>query len=325
MPIPNHGIILSFEYIILAVRAYPISQHSQTEFPRVESEMGFQPEELRPVLNEMLTRATTGIPADILGAVKEAHVHETKEFAKKQLEAILNSANLSFEKHLPLCQDTGLVTLFISGELMSHVKEVETALNSAVEGLTAAGGMRANVVNPLTRKNTGTNTGLNQPEVLLDKTEKKTAMKMILKGAGSENFTNLKMMVPTASRQDILKHILQTVIDAGGKTCPPNTLGIGIGGSAIQAMFNSKVALLRKVGERNPDPEVAQFETSIVKATNELGIGTMGLGGDTTVLDAHIETAGTHTAALPIAISFGCWANRVSEAELKGGRFEIVR
>ena len=185
--------------------------------------------------------------------------------------------------------------------------------------------MRANVVHPFTRKNTGTNTGLGEPEVLIDKSTNKTLMKLILKGAGSENFTNLKMMVPTASRQDMLKHILQVVIEAGGKTCPPNILGIGIGGSAIQATFNSKRALLREIGSRHPDPEVAQFETSILKAANELGIGTMGLGGDTTMLDVHIETAGTHTACLPIAISFGCWANRVAVAELKGERFRMVR
>jgi len=287
--------------------------------------MGFLAQELRPVLDEMLTQVTMGIPADILGSIKEAHSHETKELAKKQLEAILNSANLSYENHLPLCQDTGLVTLFVSGELIQHMNEVQEALNSAVEKLTAKGGMRANVVNPITRKNTGTNTGLKQPEVLVDKETKATTVKMILKGAGSENFTSLKMMVPTASKQDILRYILQTVVEAGGKTCPPNILGIGIGGSAIQAMVNSKHALLRKVGERNADPEVAEFEESIVKATNELGIGTMGLGGDTTVLDAHIETAGTHTACLPIAISFGCWANRVSEAEFRDGRFEIIR
>ena len=287
--------------------------------------MGFPTQELRPVLGEMLTRTAGGIPPDILSAIKEAQVRETKELAKKQLEAILSSASLSYERHLPLCQDTGLVTLFISGELIQHFEEVEQALNSAVENLTANGGMRANVVHPLTRKNTGSNTGLNQPEVLLDKTTKETTVKMILKGAGSENFTSLKMMVPTASRQDIMRYILQTVIDAGGKTCPPNILGIGIGGSAIQAMFNSKLALLRRVGARNLDPEVAQFETSIVKAANELGIGTMGLGGDTTVLDAHVEIAGTHTACLPVAISFGCWANRVSEAELRDGHFQIVR
>jgi len=281
--------------------------------------------ELGPVLDEMLNRVTTGISADILAAIKDAHVRETKELAKKQLEAILGSVDLSKEKHLPLCQDTGLVTLFISGKLIEHLGEVEAALNHAVESLTQSGGMRANVVDPLTRKNTGTNTGLKQPEVLLDKSTEKTTMKMILKGAGSENFTNLKMMMPTASRQDMMKHILQTVIDAGGKTCPPNILGIGIGGSAIQAMFNSKLALVRRVGTRNSNPEVAKFETSIVKAANELGIGTMGLGGDTTILDAHIETAGAHTACLPVAISFGCWANRVSEAELRDGSFEIIR
>lgn len=285
----------------------------------------FTAKELQPILNEMLTHATTQLPNDILGAIKEAHAHETKDLAKKQLEAILTSANLSDEKGLPLCQDTGLVTLFVSGELVPHMDEVEKALTRTLQNMTSKGAMRPNVVHPFSRKNTGTNTGLNQPEVLVDKSTKKTTMKMILKGAGSENFTNLKMMVPTASRQDIFKHILQVVIDAGGKTCPPNILGIGIGGSAIQAMFNSKLALTREIGARHPDPETAQFETSLVKAINELGIGTMGLGGDTTVLDVHVETAGTHTACLPIAISFGCWANRVAMAELKGKNFRMVR
>ncbi len=287
--------------------------------------MEFTTKALQPVLDRMLIHATTQLPSDIQGAIKEAHARETKDLAKKQLEAILTSAGLSEEQTLPLCQDTGLVTLFVSGKLISHLDEVEQALSHAMQGLTAKGAMRANVVHPLTRKNTGTNTGLNQPEVLIDKSNKKTSMKMILKGAGSENFSNLKMMVPTAGRQDVLKHILQVVIDAGGKTCPPNILGIGIGGSAIQAMFNSKLALLREIGSRHPDPEVAQFENSILKAANELGIGTMGLGGDTTLLDVHIETAGTHTACLPIAISFGCWANRVAVAELKGEHFRMVR
>jgi fumarate hydratase subunit alpha len=287
--------------------------------------MEFTSKELRPVFNDMLVHATTQLPADILSAIKDAHAHETKDLAKKQLEAILTSASLSDDKNLPLCQDTGLVTLFVSGELVNHLGDVERALAHAVQGLTSKSAMRANVVNPLTRKNTGTNTGLSQPEILIDKSTNKTEMKMILKGAGSENFTNLKMMVPTASRQDLLKHILQVVIEAGGKTCPPNILGIGIGGSAVQAMFNSKRALLRKIGSRHPDTEVANFETSILKAANELGIGTMGLGGDTTLLDVHIETAGTHTACLPVAISFGCWANRVVVAELRGQHFKIVR
>ena len=287
--------------------------------------MNFTAKELEPILNEMLMHATMQLPDDVLGAIKEAHARETKDLAKKQLEAILTSANLSDQEKLPLCQDTGLVTLFVSGELVNHLDEAEKALAHAVENMTSKGAMRPNVVQPLTRKNTGTNTGLNQPEVLVDKSTKKTAMKMILKGAGSENFTNLKMMVPTASRQDIFKHILQVVIDAGGKTCPPNILGIGIGGSAIQAMFNSKLALTREIGARHPDPEIAKSEMSLIKAINELGIGTMGLGGDTTALDVHIETAGTHTACLPIAISFGCWANRVAAAELQGQKFKMVR
>ena len=287
--------------------------------------MNFTANELEPVLNEMLTHATMQLPEDTMNAIKEAHARESKDLAKKQLEAILTSASISDQERLPLCQDTGLVTLFVSGDLAFHLDETEKALTSAIQSMTSKGAMRPNVVHPLTRKNTGTNTGLNQPEVLIDRSARKTAMKMILKGAGSENFTNLKMMVPTATRQDIFKHILQVVIDAGGKTCPPNTLGIGIGGSAIQAMFNSKLALTREIGARHPDPEIAKFETSLIEAINQLGIGTMGLGGDTTVLDVHVETAGTHTACLPVAISFGCWANRVAAAELKGKKFRMVR
>ena len=287
--------------------------------------MNFTSKELQPVFDEMLTHATMQLPQDTLNAIKEAHARESKDLAKKQLEAILTSSNLSELEKLPLCQDTGLVTLFVSGELTNHLDEIEKALTHVVQKITSKGGMRPNVVHPLTRKNTGTNTGLNQPEVLVDKSTKKTSMKMILKGAGSENFTNLKMMVPTASRQDLFKHILQVVIEAGGKTCPPNILGIGIGGSAVQAMFNSKLALTREIGARHPDPDTAKLETSLLNAVNELGIGTMGLGGDTTCLDVHIETAGTHTACLPVAISFGCWANRVAVAELKGQRFRMVR
>lgn len=90
-------------------------------------------------------------------------------------------------------------------------------------------------------------------------------------------------------------------------------------------MFNSKIALTRELNRRNLDPETAELETSLINAINDLGLGTMGLGGDTTVLDVHIETAGTHTACLPVAISFGCWANRVAVAELKGQHFRMVR
>ena len=287
--------------------------------------MKFTAKELRPVLDEMLARGTTALPADVLSAIKEAHSRESKDLAKKQLEAILTSASISSDRLIPLCQDTGLVTLVVSGKLIDHPKDTEKALEHAVRSLTRKSGMRANVVHPLTRVNTRTNIGMGQPEVLIDRTAKKTMMTLLLKGGGSENFTNLKMMTPTASRQDIFEHILRTVIDAGGKTCPPNTLGIGIGGSAIQALFNSKLALLRPIGKRNPDEQIAALESSLLQAVNGLGIGTMGMGGDTTALDVHVEIAGTHTASLPIAISFGCWANRVVVAELKGRKFRITR
>jgi fumarate hydratase subunit alpha len=287
--------------------------------------MEFTVRELQPVLTKMLVHATTQLPEDVLEAIKKAHARETGDLAKKQLEAILTSANLSNERMIPLCQDTGLVTLFVSGELINYIENVEKALNHAVRSLTAKSGMRANVVHPLSRSNTGTNLGMGQPEVLVDRSTKKTTMKLMVKGGGSENFANLRMMTPTATRQDILKHILQVVIDAGGKTCPPDILGIGIGGSAVQALFNSRFSLLRPIGKRNPDQHIALLESSLMKAANELGIGTMGLGGDTTVLDVHVETAGTHTASLPVAISFGCWANRLAVAELKGKSFRMIR
>jgi fumarate hydratase subunit alpha len=271
----------------------------------------------------MLDNAVISLPPDVLSALRVAAERETNDLARRQLKAIQSSIALSLEKRLPVCQDTGLVTLVVDRDLASYADLAYDALVQVLETATRDARMRANVVDPLSRKNTGTNTGLRQPELILDDRNGGGGLRILLKGAGSENYTSLRMMVPTASLQDIFKQVLSIVVEAGGKVCPPTIIGVGIGGSAVKAVQNSKLALLRRIGERNPDPQLAVLEESLLAAVNALGIGTMGLGGDTTALDVKVESAGTHTATLPVVVTFGCWANRHSGARLRNGRLVL--
>lgn len=275
------------------------------------------------IFKQMLDTAVITLPPDIIASLKRAAEKETNDVARQQLNAILTSLELSQQKGIPICQDTGLVTLVLSNDLATFADYAYASLIEVLEKATREGKMRANVVDPFSRKNTATNTGLDQPELVIDHRGQKGKIKILLKGAGSENYTTLKMMIPTSSTQDIFRQILSVVVEAGGKVCPPTILGIGIGGSAVKALQNSKLALLRRVGERNSDPALAALEESLLGAINSLGIGTMGLGGDTTALDVKVEVAGTHTATLPVAVSFGCWANRRAQASLRNGDFVL--
>jgi fumarate hydratase subunit alpha len=144
------------------------------------------------------------------------------------------------------------------------------------------------------------------------------------KGAGSENMSALAMLNPSGGPQSIKKFVLDTVVRAGGKPCPPVIVGVGIGGTADECAALAKKALLRRVGSRNPDPAAARLEIELMYAVNRSGIGPMGLGGDTTALAVHVEYAYCHTASLPVAVSFQCYAARRATARIyKDGSVEL--
>jgi tartrate/fumarate subfamily iron-sulfur-dependent hydro-lyase alpha chain len=141
-------------------------------------------------------------------------------------------------------------------------------------------------------------------------------VKCVPKGSGSENMSFLKMCVPADGVAGIKRFVLDSIVGAGGKPCPPGIVGVGIGGSADYAMHLAKEAIARPVGTRNPDPAVAQLEDELKALLNETGIGPMGLGGDVTVLQCHIEHADTHMTLNPVAVNYQCWAARRATAHI---------
>ena len=187
--------------------------------------------------------------------------------------------------------------------------------------------LRSNTVHTLTRENTGANVGYRVPIVHWDFVPDWDGLdvKCVPKGSGSENMTFLKMLVPADGVNGIKRFVLESIVGAGGKPCPPGIVGVGIGGSADYAMHLAKEAIARPVGTRNPDPLVAQLEDELYGLLNETGIGPMGLGGDVTVLQCHIEHADTHMTLNPVAVNYQCWAARRASAHISRRRHRRVR
>ncbi|MBS7614007.1 fumarate hydratase, partial [Candidatus Bathyarchaeota archaeon] len=195
----------------------------------------------------------------------------------------------------------------------------------AVSKATEAIPLRPNVVHPLTRMNTRDNTGFRIPVLHVAKTKgSDIKVSFMPKGAGSENVSSFHMLTPVKTVETIKNIILTRVVEAGGMPCPPTILGVGLGGTSEEAMLMAKKALLRPIGDENKDSEIARFESELLEAVNKTGIGPMGLGGRWTCLDVKIEYAYCHTASLPLAINFQCWAARRASAVIKpNGSYEI--
>lgn len=280
----------------------------------------------RAAIVEMLRRAETTLPKDIVRALKQGRARERTPIAKLQFDCMLKNLELARKLDAPICQDTGTFTFFI--QLGSGLKlnfDLKKSLSKAVAQATREVPLRANIVDPLTRKNTSTNVGAGQPSVHLELVPgKKLSIDLLVKGAGSENWSRFFMARSTEGERAIERAVLLTLSEAGGQPCPPTIVGVGVGGSADVAPTLAKRALLRPINKPNPDRKLARLERQIVRAANGLGIGPMGLGGRTTVLGVHVEKAACHTASLPIAIALQCWAARRASAKLVGAGLKVV-
>lgn len=265
----------------------------------------------------LFKEAVIRLPPDVKNALQDAYKNEDQDIARLNLKAILQNIEAAEKMGVPMCQDTGLPIVFVKlGPI--KVENLYEGIGQGVERATKEVPLRPNVVNPITRKNTGTNTGNLIPQVDIELiNEEIIEFTVFPKGIGSENNNALKMALPGEGIEGIKKFVLDTVIAAGGKPCPPIIVGVGIGGSSDLAMKIAKKALLGKVGDRNPDKQIAELEEEILDKINQTGIGPMGLGGRTTALDVKILTADTHTAGLPIGVCIQCWAGRRASAILK--------
>jgi fumarate hydratase subunit alpha len=265
----------------------------------------------------ILKQAVIYLPDDVKQALKKAYAEET-ETGKTQLKAILDNIELAEKYQAPVCQDTGTIIYYIkAGAKAKNLDRVEEALTSATKRATNEVPLRPNAVNPFNGKNSGDNTGRYIPFVNWEITSGDSLeLTVMTKGGGSENVCLGGMIVPGEGINGLKRFVVEGVIKAGAQPCPPNILGIAMGGGADISMKLAKKALLRPLTEHNPDPEIAKLEKEIFEAVNMTGIGPMGLGGNTTVLGVHIDFAFRHPASFPAAVAFNCWAARRATARI---------
>jgi len=254
--------------------------------------------------------AVIRLPPDVLKVIKKAAAAETSPVARGEFSNILKNIDVAEHLNVPLCQDTGIPVVYLT--LPPDVPLTQSLYDAVADGVRRATKeipLRPNVVNPLTRHNTNDNTGAGIPAIHVRPGEKFTVT-VLPKGAGAENSSRIVMLLPSHV-YGIEGFVVETMLYAEGKPCPPVFLGVGIGGTFDLAANLAKEALLL------PVDTMTEFEQQICDSVNKLGIGPMGLGGDFTALAVKVKTAGCHTASLPVAVNVQCWANRHATVEVK--------
>lgn len=263
---------------------------------------------------ELCIKANKVLPNDLEECIKKCSKVETDELPKSIMNDLCENLIAARELDIPICQDTGMAVIFIEIGQEVHIVngDLNTAINNGVRKGYTDGLLRCSVVSdPLNRVNTQDNT----PAIIHTKIVSGDKLKLTVapKGFGSENMSTLKMFTPSATKEDIINYILESVKIASSNPCPPVVLGIGIGGDFEQCAYLAKKALCRSISVRNKNEFYKNLEEEILDRVNELNIGPQGFGGETTALAINIEYAPTHIAGLPVSINVGCHVTRHAE------------
>ncbi len=283
--------------------------------------------EIEDALVEAIREAVTSVTKETEGALKKARETEEKEGPQVQLDAILENIEVGKDEKRPICQDTGTQTFFIEvGEEFCSLDLLKEAVGNAVKKATEEVPLRPNAIDPLSDVNSDDNTGRYVPALHWDVVEGDEAVIHVLpKGGGSENMSKLEMMTPGRGLKGVKEIVLDQIAEMEGKPCPPTVVGVGLGGGADLSLELAKKALRRPVGENHPEKRVAELEEELKEKANELGVGPMGVGGKTTVLDVKVEYAHRHPASFPVAVLPQCWANRQSKVKIgSDGSVEVI-
>ncbi len=261
---------------------------------------------------EMCIKANKILPCSLEEKIRSSALTETEDLPQSVMRDISENLDAAKELDIPICQDTGMAVIFLEIGQDVHFTggSFEKAVNEGVAKGYTDGLLRKSIVrDPLKER---LNTGDNTPAVIHTKIVDGDKVKITVapKGFGSENMSNLKMMTPSATREDIINFVLDSVLRAGGNPCPPIVLGIGIGGDFETVALSAKRALCRDVSVRNEDSFYAEMEREILGRVNGTNIGPQGFGGKTTALAVNIEVLPTHIAGLPVAVNVGCHVTR---------------
>ena len=270
--------------------------------------------EIIKVVRDLCIDANYDLGDDVLLAFSQAIEKEDSGTGREVLKELIENARIAREEKVPICQDCGLAVVFIEIGQDVHITgdDLKEAINEGVRQGYMEGYLRKSACHPITRKNTGDNT----PAILHLQIVPGDKMKIIFapKGGGSENMSRVDMLTPAVGIEGIKDFVVKRVRESGSNPCPPTIIGIGVGGTFERSAILAKKALLRNIGDRNPDLELAKIEGEILASINKLGIGPMGYGGDTTSLDVFLEIEPCHIASLPVAVNIQCHAARHKEA-----------
>lgn len=261
-------------------------------------------------IKELFIDACENIPENVLNALKKAAEEEQSPLSKEVINKIVENAYLGREKHLPICQDTGVAVVYLTiGSEVYFEGDIYEAVNEGVRRAYTEGYLRKSVVrHPLDRVNTKDNT----PAIVHIKMVPGDVFKIDVapKGGGSENMSLVKMLIPADGIEGIKKLVVDTVFNAGGKPCPPLVVGVGIGGNFEKCALLAKEALFREIDDESSDPIANQLEKDLLTLINNTGVGAMGFGGTQTCLAVKVNVHPCHIASLPVAINIQCHAAR---------------
>ena len=263
-------------------------------------------------------RALKQLPPDIKAGFDRLAASETAPTAQRVLGTMLTNIRVAEATDNLLCQDTGvpIYNVWIGRDVAVDGHALKQAIRRGCERATREYPLRSSVVHPLTRKNEHTSCGIEVPVIHIDFAEAAESLEieMIPKGSGSENNSFLKMAVPAEGIDAIKAFVVDCVLAAGGKTCPPTIVGVGLGGTSDLAVALAKRAATRPLGSRCADADGAALEAQLSVAVNQLGVGPQGLGGDATAFAVQIELAATHITMNPIAVNMQCHSARRARA-----------
>jgi len=266
------------------------------------------------VVRDLCIDANYNLGDDVLRAFDKAIEAEESATGREVLKELKENARIAREEKAPICQDCGLAVIFIEIGQDVHITggDLNEAINEGVRQGYKDGYLRKSACHPFTRKNTGDNT----PAIIHIQIVPGDRMKIVFapKGGGAENMSRVTMLTPAVGVEGVKDFVVNRVKESGSNPCPPTVIGVGIGGTFERSAILAKKAILREIGNRNPDPELASIEEEILTRINRLGIGPMGYGGNTTSLDVFLEIEPCHIASLPVAVNIQCHAARHKEA-----------
>ncbi len=266
---------------------------------------------------KLCIKACCTLTDDVVSAFKRCAALEESPVGREIFDTMIKNAEIAKNGEIPACQDTGMAVVFLDIGQDVHIigGDLTAAVNLGVRRGYLDGKLRLSVVrDPLVRENTGDNT----PAVIHTRIVPGDSVKITVapKGFGSENMSAMRMFKPSATHDEILEFITECVETAGSNPCPPVIVGVGLGGTIEAAALQAKRALLRSVGELNPNPLYASLEKEALRRINALGIGPQGLGGTITALAVNIEQYATHIAGLPCVVNMGCHITRHASCEI---------